>query len=374
MTAASASIAVELNGGLGSFQLEVRFAAPMRGITALFGPSGCGKTTILRCVAGLERLAGRIVLGGEVWQDEAAGIFRPTHLRHVGYVFQEPSLFQHLSVKDNLLYGARRVRATESAPLKLDDIVGLLGIGHLLGRSTAALSGGERQRIAVGRALLAQPSILLMDEPLSALDRGSKEEILPYFEMLHERLALPILYVSHDFAEVERLADTLVMLDKGRVRAAGPIRELQLDLELPLIAAADAAVIIEGTIAGVDRAFGLTEVDIEGGRLLVPGEHGPVGQKRRLRITATDVSLARGAPQASTIVNSLPGRIVAIDSEVQGPQVNVIVALGAHGQGLRIAARITRKSLAGLKLAVGEEVHAQIKGVALIATRTSATQ
>ena len=371
MTADAATMAIALEGTLGGFSLDARFCAPMRGITALYGPSGCGKTTILRCVAGLQRLAGRIALGDDVWQDDALGRFLPPHLRHVGYVFQEPSLFAHLSVRDNLLFGARRVRDAHSAALKFDEIVGLLGIEHLLSRSTVTLSGGERQRISVGRALLAQPRVLLMDEPLSALDRKSKEDILPTFEMLHEQLSLPILYVSHDLSEVERLADTLILLDKGKVRAAGPIHELQLDTNLPLLGAGDAGVIIEGTISQIDRTFGLTELAIDGGSLLVPGEHGPIGQKRRLRITATDVSLSRGTPQASTIVNSLPARITTIDGADHGAQANVIVALGPEGDGLRIAARITRKSLVGLDLAVGDVVHAQIKGVALIAARTA---
>jgi molybdate transport system ATP-binding protein len=371
MTSVGGSIDVALKGALGGFTLDAHFSAPMRGITALFGPSGCGKTTVLRCIAGLQRLSGIVTLGDEAWQDDARGLFRPTHLRHVGYVFQEPSLFAHLSVKDNLLFGARRVKTHEGPALKFDDIVALLGIGHLLERATQMLSGGERQRIAVGRALLAQPGILLMDEPLSALDRMSKDEILPYFERLHEQLALPIFYVSHDFAEVERLADTLVLMEKGRVRAAGPIPALQLDPSLPLLASTDAAVIIEGTIIGIDADFGLTELRIDGGTLLVPGERGPIGEKCRLRISATDVSLARGEVSASTIVNSLPARIVSIEATGNGPQVNVILALGAQGEGLRIAARITRKSLVGMKLAVGEDVNAQIKGVALIASRTA---
>lgn len=364
------SISVDLAGQLGAFTLGAAFTVPMRGITALFGPSGCGKTTILRGLAGLQRLTGRVALGPEIWQDDAAGVFVPPHQRHVGYVFQEASLFPHLSVRDNLMFGARRVTEEQDRTVAFDDVVQLLGIGHLLDRSTRALSGGERQRIAVGRALLAAPRILLMDEPLSALDKMSRDDILPSFERLHEQLSLPILYVTHDLGEVERLADTLVLLDKGAVTAAGPIRSLQLDPKLPLLNASDAAVIIEGRVAGIDTTFALTEIGIDGGKLFVPGMHGPVGQMRRLRITATDVSLARSEPHGTTIVNSLPGRIVAIDDR-DGPQVNVIVALGASGEGLRIAARITRKSLVTLGLAVGEAIYAQIKGVALIASRTS---
>ena len=364
------SIALALAGRLGSFELDVTFEAPVTGITALFGPSGCGKTTILRCIAGLQNIPGRIVIGDEAWQDTRNLTFLPPHERDVGYVFQEASLFPHLSVKDNLLYGARRVRKAVAQPIELDDIAALLGIGHLLDRSTLALSGGERQRVAVGRALLAAPRVLLMDEPLSALDRMTKDEILPYFERLHEQLSLPIVYVSHDLTEVERLADTLVLMREGRVLASGPLHALQTDPSLPLLSMPDATVVLEGRVAHIDNEFALTELAVAGGRLVVPGRHGATGQTRRLRIAASDVSLARSAPRDSTILNCLPARIVSIDGDPAAPQANVIIALGAQGEGERIAARITRKSLTTLSLAPGLSLYAQIKSVALIAART----
>ena len=367
MTARSAEISTAFAGDLGGFSLDVTFDMPMRGITALFGPSGCGKTTILRCMAGLQHLPGRFIVGDEVWQDSAKGVFIRTHERPLGYVFQEASLFQHLSVRQNLLYGAKRAgNAPTSDALDFDAIVELLGIGHLLERSPVALSGGERQRVSVGRALLSRPRILLMDEPLSALDRMTKEEILPYFERLHESLALPIVYVSHDIGEVARLADTLVLLDKGCVLASGPLAVLQTDPSLPLVAAPDAAVMLEGRVASIDEDYALTHFAVPGGTLVVPGRQGALGTERRLRIAASDVSFTLTAASDTTILNCLPARIVSIDGAGNEAQVNIIAALGRDGSGARIAARITRKSQTTLGLASGTPVFAQIKSVALM--------
>lgn len=363
------SLSVSVQGSLGQFRLDAGFTAPAAGITALFGPSGCGKTTVLRCIAGLQKIPGRIEVNGECWQDTGGDRFLPAHQRHVGYVFQEASLFQHLSVKDNLLYGARRAKSATA--VSLDEITSLLGIAHLLDRSSVALSGGERQRVAVGRALLAAPRVLLMDEPLSALDRVTKDEILPYFERLHEELALPIVYVSHDLAEVERLADTLVLMQAGRVIANGPLQDLQTDPSLPLLSLPEATVVVEAGVRGFDLAFSLTELDVKGGRIIVPGLHGAIGDARRLRISASDISLAKSAATESTILNSLPVRIVAIEGGPTAAQANVILALGADGTGDRIVARVTRKSLAALGLTAGMTVFAQIKSVALVATRAA---
>ncbi|MFV0298655.1 MAG: molybdenum ABC transporter ATP-binding protein [Hyphomicrobiaceae bacterium] len=363
-----ASINVALDGQLGSFRIDLEMEVPARGITTLFGPSGCGKTTVLRSIAGLQHIPGRISVGEDVWQDTNTGAFRPPHHRHVGYVFQEASLFPHLSVRDNLLYGARRAKVV--SPITLDDVVMLLGIGHLLERATGALSGGERQRVAVGRALLSAPRILLMDEPLSALDRMTKNDILPYFERLHEELALPIVYVSHDITEVERLADTLVLMREGRILASGPLQELQTDPSLPLLASPEATVVLTGRVARIDEDYALTELEVAGGRLIVPGRHGAPGVSRRLRIAASDVSLARTAPTDSTILNCLPARIVAIEGADTAPQASVILVLGQGDGGDRIIATVTRKSLVGLGLTVGTAVFAQIKSVALVAARS----
>src|SRR5262249_16143051 len=252
MTQPAPQISVKFKGNLGKFALDVAFEAPLHGITALLGPSGSGKSTVLRCVSGLSRLSGELRLGEEVWQD-LRGTFLWPHDRAIGYVFQEASLFPHLSVRKNLLYGHQRaLKAGASEEIRLDDVVGLMGISNLLDRATAALSGGERQRVAIARALLAQPRLLLMDEPLSSLDRQNKEEILPYFEALHDTLSIPILYVSHDIADVERLADFLVLLEHGRVIASGPITEVLADGRLSIARAPEAAAIVEGFVKGFD--------------------------------------------------------------------------------------------------------------------------
>lgn len=362
---AEAGITACFRGRLGGFTLDAAFTAPGRGVTALFGPSGCGKTTLLRCVAGLQHLAdGHLTVGDAVWQD---GNSRwPPHRRPVGYVFQEASLFPHLSVKRNLLYGQRRaVRQGAAEAIRFDDVVGLLGLGRLLDRAPLRLSGGERQRVAVARALLSQPRLLLMDEPLSALDRFSKDEILPYFEALHAALSIPVLYVSHDIAEVERLADHLVLLRGGNVIAAGPLAELQVDPALPLVRLRDAGVVLHATVSAYDETYGLSTLSVDGARLVVPGRLGEIGKAHRARIVASDVSLARQPVPDSTILNALPSRIVGTDAP-EGAMVNVILRLGEHGDGARLLARITRRSWDTLGLAVGHRVFAQVKSVALL--------
>src|SRR5262245_39878689 len=282
MNESAATISAWYAGVLGRFKLDVAFEVPMRGITALFGPSGCGKTTILRCIAGLNRLPGRFVVGGDCWQDHATGIFREPYQRPVGYVFQEASLFAHLSVRQNLLYGHRRARKAGAAEeIRLDDVVDLLGIAPLLERATPALSGGERQRVALGRALLSQPRLLLMDEPLSALDRMTKEEIFPYFEALHASLSLPVFYVSHDIGEIERLADHMVLLDLGRVVAAGPLNELLSDSRLPIARGRDAGTVFEAQVGSFDPQDCLSALKIDGATLLVPGRIAEPGARRR---------------------------------------------------------------------------------------------
>lgn len=357
-------IVARFAGKLGSFAFDIGFEAPDTGVTALFGPSGCGKTTALRCIAGLERLAdGYFALGdGTVWQD--GGSFVPPHRRAVGYVFQEASLFPHLSVTENLRFGLKRCAAAEK-PVAFDEVVALLGLAKMLDRSPNRLSGGERQRVAIGRALLSQPRLLLMDEPLSALDRFSKDEILPYLERLHDALSIPVIYVSHDIAEVERLADRIVLLKGGRVAAAGSIADVLSDPALPLSRRADASVILDGIVTAVDGGYGLTRLSVAGAELLVPGALGEIGTRRRVRVPAGDVSLCREVPRETTILNVLPVRIESIMPA--GPhQVGLLLRLGAAGGGDRLLARISRKSLDALALAAGDLVHAQIKGVALV--------
>lgn len=367
MKADRAAIEAKFTGSIGAFALDVDFTAPGYGITALFGSSGSGKTTVLRCMAGLSRVPGRLKVYDEIWQDDAAGVFLKPQKRHIGYVFQEASLFPHLSVRANLLYGAERAGDNNSpVSISFDDTVGLLGIGRLLDRAPGNLSGGERQRVAIGRALLSRPRLLLMDEPLAALDRLTKEEILPYLEALHDSLSIPIFYVSHDIGEIERLADTLVLLEHGRVRAVGPLAELETDPELPLVRAPEAAVTLEGRVAGIDERYALTSLQVAGGVLLVPGRRGSPGKKWRLRITASDVSFTHTRIEDTTVLNCLPVRILSIGPlDGDGAQVNVVAALGADAQGAHIVGRITRKSRELLGLEPGSEVYAQIKSVAL---------
>lgn len=369
MKAERAAIDARFAGTLGSFSLDVAFIAPGSGVTALFGPSGCGKTTILRCMAGLTRVAGLLVVDGETWQDDAHGMFLKPYQRRIGYVFQEASLFPHLSVRGNLLYGAKRAKAVEnSALISFDDISDMLGIGHLLDRAPGTLSGGERQRVAIGRALLSQPRLLLMDEPLAALDRLTKEEILPYLEALRENLSIPIFYISHDMSEIERLADTLLLIENGRVRAVGPLAELEANPDLPLLRAPEAAVTLEARVVGIDEHYALTSLAIAGGTLVVPGRRGDLGKRCRIRISASDVSFAAGHTAETSVLNSLPVRIVSVaPPDGDDAQVNLVAAVGADGLGARIVGRITRKSRDTLGLEPGALVYAQIKSVALLA-------
>ena len=357
-------INVAFRGALGAFALDAAFSAPARGVTALFGPSGCGKTTVLRCIAGLARLEpGACVVDGETWQDEQT--FLPTWRRPIGYVFQEASLFPHLSVRRNLLYGApTEATAASTADIGFDEIVDLLGVEALLERAPHNLSGGERQRVAIGRALLSRPKLLLMDEPLSALDRATKDEILPFLERLHDRLSLPVIYVSHDMTEIEHLADHLALMSAGRVIAFGPLADVQGDPNLPLAASRDAAVNLDAIVVEQDSAYGLLTLDLAGGRLRAPAAAHPKGAHRRIRIAAGDVSLLVEPQQRSSILNAMPARVVTRRLIGENEMI-VVLALGVDGVGARILARITRRSWDTLGLREGMDVWAQVKGVSL---------
>jgi len=368
-------IRAEFRGAIGAFALDAAFTAPSKGVTAIFGPSGCGKTTLLRCIAGLLRLRdGLCEIDGELWQarDET---FLPTHRRPLGYVFQEASLFPHLPVRRNLLFGAPKPRAIAAldSPIAFDEIVDLLGVAPLLDRSPKNLSGGERQRVAIGRALLSQPKLLLMDEPLSALDRATKDEIMPFLERLHDRLSLPILYVSHDIAEIERLADRIVLMDRGKVLAEGALADLESDPALPLATSREAAVTLDGVVEAYDLAFGLITLAVPGGRFVSSAPGAPVGEHRRIRVVARDVSLARAPPGPSSILNILPGRIAAARA-LETNEMLAVVALGSEGAGPRLLSRITRKSWETLGLAEGMPVYAQVKAVALGPGRSDFSQ
>ena len=361
-----ARIQARFRGAFGGFRLDAEFEAPARGVTAIFGPSGCGKTTVLRAIAGLNRIAdGFCAIGEDVWQDRSH--FRPVHMRPIGFVFQEPSLFPHLSVRGNMLFGAGGGER-ESGAIRLDEVVELLGLGALLERTPGHLSGGERQRVAIARALLSQPKLLLMDEPLAALDKFAKDEILPFLERLHETLSLPVLYVSHDMSEIERLADQLVLMNSGHVLAVGPIGDLQSDPRLPLMSSREAAVSIDAVVDAYDPAYGLASLSVEGGAFFVPMGAAHPGERQRLRILAGDVSLARERPNQSTIINILRARILSAQ-ETGDFQMTAVLGLGEDGQGAHVLARVTRRSWNLLALAPGLDVYAQVKGVALVRRR-----
>ncbi len=343
---------VRLSLARGAFRLEVEQRTPGRGITALFGPSGSGKTTLLRCIAGLERAPdGEVTFDGECWQDEARRVFVPPHRRACGYVFQEASLFPHLSVRHNLEYGERRV-PPRARRLALEQTVELLGIAPLLERRTHKLSGGERQRVAIARALLASPRLLLMDEPLASLDADRKGEILYYVERLRDDLGLPIIYVSHSVDEVVRLADHVIVLENGRVSAAGPVEAS--------MGGRYGGAVIEATVAEQDLAWGLARLEFAGGRLFATEVDALPGERVRVRVAARDVALALSRPADSSFLNVLACTVTHV-GEGDGPSADVQLEAG----GTRLVARVTRKSVAALGLRPATPVFALVKAVAV---------
>ena len=343
------------------FSLDVDLHLPDTGISALFGHSGSGKTTCLRAMAGLERATDAyFAIGNEVWQDESRGFFLPPHRRALGVVFQEASLFDHLSVRRNMEYGQKRTSGAKRR-FTLKDIAELLGIMPLLERMPAQLSGGERQRVAIARALLAAPKILLMDEPLAALDLQRKQEILPYLERLQRELALPIIYVSHAPDEVARLADHLVLLENGQVRASGRLNDVLTRLDLPEAFADDAGVVIQARIAE-HTEDDLTRLEFPGGDIYVSRHDEAVGTTLRCRIHARDVSLSLVQQAQSSILNCVQGQILEL-APTQTPG-HVLVRLDCNGDPL--LARITRRSAERLGLVPGLILQAQIKAVALL--------
>ncbi|WP_456379216.1 molybdenum ABC transporter ATP-binding protein [Thiolapillus sp.] len=342
------------------FSLDVDLRIPARGVTALFGPSGCGKTTLLRAIAGLEHCPeGFLQVDKMLWQQQQ--LFVPPHRRPLGYVFQEASLFPHLSIRGNLEYGLKRVPAAQRR-VPLNRAIELLGISPFLGRKPHKLSGGERQRVAIARALAVSPRLMLMDEPLAALDLARKQEILPYLESLHRELDIPVIYVSHSPDEVARLADHLVLMEAGRVSASGPITQMLTRLDLPLTQGSDAEALIEATVAEHDEAYQLTYLDFPGGRFTVAHKDLPTGTIVRLRIIARDVSITLERQSNTSILNIFPA---TVDEIVPAGSAQVTVRLLAGG--VPILSRITRKSAALLDLTPGKTVYAQAKSVALLA-------
>ena len=352
-----------------AFKLDVDLQLPGQGITAIFGPSGSGKTTLLRAVAGLENNPqSRIQIGANVWQDPQQGIDMPTWQRPLGYVFQESSLLPHLSVTDNLNFGLKRTlkssgNAQADAAKALQASIELLGIGSLLQRMPDQLSGGERQRVAIARAIAMQPQLLLMDEPLASLDVARRQEIFPWLEKLRDELKMPMLYVTHSAEEVTRLADHLVVLDKGQVKAQGPVGAVLTQVVNPVVIGEDAGALIAGCIGAVDAEWHLSRVDFEGGCIWMRDAGLPVGQPVRIRILARDVSLATAEPVNTSIQNQLKAVIQSITQDAHPSQVMVVLKCGTE----EVLARVTRRAVSELGLQVGMPIWAQVKSVALLA-------
>ncbi len=347
------SLDVDVDLARGDFRLKARFtAAP--GLTALFGRSGSGKTSLVSIVGGLIRPdRGRIAVDGQTLVDTERGIFVPAHRRRIGYVFQDSRLFPHLSVRRNLLYGRWFARGSGGAAADLGTVVELLGIGHLLERNPDSLSGGEKQRVAIGRALLARPRLVLMDEPLASLDESRRAEILPYIERLRDEAGVPILYVSHSVAEVARLATTVVIMTEGTVTAVGPVRDI-----LPLADAADGGAVLDAKVSRHDEAFQLSVLESAAGELQVPRLAVPVGAPVRAYIRSRDVMLSLHPPADISALNVLAGRIASIT-----PTANAQADIRLDCNGAVLMARLTAKSVDRLALAPGRAVYAVVKSV-----------
>ena len=356
------NIHLQIDLARADFDVSVDLQLPAHGITVVYGPSGCGKTTLLRCVAGLEPSArGRVQVGQEIWQDDANQVRLPTHQRALGYVFQEASLFDHLDVAGNLAYGQQRTRNHVSDTV-LQQAIELLGIGHLLQRRSHELSGGERQRVAIARALVTQPRLLLLDEPLAALDHARRQEVLPWLEKLRDDLNIPMLYVTHAVDEVARLADTLVVMKAGRVQANGPVAEVLTQADLPLVLGEDAGALLTGIVLSIDTPWHLAQVGFAGGALWVRDSGLQAGQTVRLRVLARDVSVTLAEATRTSIQNHVPCVVDAITPESHPSQILLRLRCGDSV----LLARVTARGAHDLGLHVGMAVWAQVKSVALV--------
>ncbi|WP_291547811.1 molybdenum ABC transporter ATP-binding protein [Bosea sp. (in: a-proteobacteria)] len=362
MTAPILDIAVSHR--LGGFTLDAALQSQSR-VTALFGPSGAGKSSLANVIGGLIRPdAGHVRIEGKTLVDVEAGSFVRPHRRRIGYVFQEARLFPHLTVRQNLLFGHWFVPRAVRRPAELDKVLDLLGIGHLLRRRPGALSGGEKQRVAIGRALLAQPRLLLMDEPLASLDEARKAEILPYLERLRDEAGIPIVYVSHAMAEVARLANTVALVEAGRIVACGPTADILSRIDLAgRPGAPEASTLLPAEVLGFDEPFGLARLATPAGELLVGRGSLVAGQGLRVRIMASDVMLSLATPTGTSALNALPGTVAEIGERTGagGSAVHLRVACGRQ----MLAVRLTAKSVFSLGLDLGTPVHAIIKGVSI---------
>lgn len=344
------------------FDLQADLSLPGRGITVLFGPSGSGKTTLLRCVAGLEPTArGRVAVGTQVWQDDSAGICLPTWRRDLGYVFQEASLFEHLDVRRNLDYGLGRTQGAGGRQA-LAAAIELLGIGHLLARRAHELSGGERQRVAIARALATQPRLLLLDEPLAALDAPRRQEIMPWLERLRDELNIPMLYVTHSADELARLASHLVLMGGGRIQAAGPVEQVMTAQNAPGLGGEEAGTLIHARVHDIDRQWHLACARFAGGDVWIRDAGYAVGSALRLRVLARDVSIQLEEPTQTSIQNRLQAVVESVAEDAHPSQAMLRLRCGEA----LLLARLTRRSVHALNLAPGMPVWALVKSVAVM--------
>ena len=347
-------IKIQLEG----FILDAKFTIPDKGITVVFGPSGSGKTTLLRAIAGLERSdVGFLKVGDSIWQSNHN--FVPTHKRQIGYVFQDAALFDHLNVESNLNYVIKR--KTGLTKDFIDSIYTLLDIKPLINRSTIQLSGGEKQRVAIARALLTKPKILLLDEPLSALDLKRKNEILPYLDNLHSQLEIPILYVTHSQDETSRLADHLILIEDGKIIGNGPINEMLTRFDLPLSHSGDAISIFDARVISRDTDFNLMHLEFKGGQFIVPDNKLTIGSLVRIRVAARDVSITKKKQVDTSILNIFPA---VVEEMVPEGDAQVMVRLTL--KGVVLLACLTKKSAISLKLNKGSSVFVQVKSVAIL--------
>ena len=351
---------VDVKKNRGSFSLDVHFEMPTPGVVALFGRSGCGKSTLVHVISGLLAAdAGQVVLDDVVLQDTARGVFVPPERRGIGYVFQDARLFPHLSVAANLRYGERR--AAGRRYVSIDTVAGLLDLGSLMSRRTHQLSGGERQRVAIGRALLSQPILLLLDEPLASLDAARRDEVLPYLELLRDQLSIPMVYVSHNFDEVLRLATDVVLMESGKVIAQGRLGEMSLNKGLRSIIGPEAVgAIVDGTVLGIDDASGLMRLKLGHGELKVQTFHAAVGANLRVQLLARDLIVATQPPQHLSVRNILGGVITAVSSDDADSDL-VAIDIG----GVQIMARVTKAATRELALKAGLPAWALVKAVSL---------
>lgn len=343
------------------FTLECNFDFPNSGITVLFGASGSGKTTVLRCVAGLEKAEGFVKVEGEFWQNDEKGIFLPTWQRRLGYVFQEASLFPHLTAKQNIEFAVKRSK-TEGARERMNDAIELLGIGHLLGRRPSQLSGGERQRVAIARAVATEPKVMLFDEPLAALDFKRKSEIMPWLEMLKTNLSIPMLYVTHSAEEVMKLADNLIVLEGGKIKASGLLTDVLENIDLPIKIGEDTGVLLRGKVVSKESDWSLMTVECGNLSVHIEDNGQAIGSEVGLRILAREVVFAKEKPQEISVQNCFEGIVEEISEQKDG--ADALVRVDCSGQ--IIVGKLTRKALEELGIKERSRVWLLVKSVALI--------